>query len=499
MAPEQVFAGSNLTLTRFGVLVGGFDATANDIKLYFSRDGSSFPFHRSIAPPDGVILGAVRGGKRFAMAGGANSLTYCVVYGETFTGLTQMRVNCETFPALGFDGAPLPSTGNDTFPLAETIDPSDHPISGLKDLAETGAPHLETGLVLMNNVNGTYAGLCFSDFDFVSKSTRVSAFDGLTGRLFDLKNFDQPSSGSGFPYLDLWLFKDRTALTHPAGEGQRLTLLKLGADGKLEVVGNWPLPDPSMDSIPAPIFEDGFESGDTSSWSTSIGDSLDFLTFTVPFNLYFAQFAGGGGLFGQIILYALQNQVDTEVVMTLKDNDGNPLTIGLNGEEVVGELNAVIPAGGLRRFKTDTSGGVKVGSVTVASNRRLAGVVVFGGASGLAGVGASAPLEGFSAPMETNDQEQTNTGIAIMSLEEEEVTLELRLCDRDDELVASAQIKLVMMGHLAKFLNEFPWDEADLDLTDFEGTLKVTATGRIAATVIQTRPDQFATMPVAEL
>ncbi len=53
-----------------------------------------------------------------------------------------------------------------------------------------------------------------------------------------------------------------------------------------------------------------------------------------------------------------------------------------------------------------------------------------------------------------------------------------------------------MMGHLAKFLDEF---FPNLDFSDFASLLKVTADGRTAATVIQTRPNQFATMPVAEL
>ncbi len=151
VTPEQVFFSSNLVLTKFGVIAGGFDATANDIKLYLSTDGSNFSFHRSIAPPAGVILGAARGGKRFAMAGGANSRTYCIVYGETFTGLTQMRVNCETFPALGFNGAPALSTGNTTFPLTTLRNTSDNPIIGLQDGAETGPPNIETDLLLLNN------------------------------------------------------------------------------------------------------------------------------------------------------------------------------------------------------------------------------------------------------------------------------------------------------------------------------------------------------------
>ena len=114
-------------------------------------------------------------------------------------------------------------------------------------------------------------------------------------------------------------------------------------------------------------------------------------------------------------------------------------------------------------------------------------------------MGSSEALDnGFRAPMETNSAGSINTGIAVMNLENDQLTLDLQLCDRDDNPVASAQISLAAMGQLAKFVTEFNWDKA-ADFSDFEGTLKVTGDGRIAATVIQTRPTQFATMPVSAL
>ena len=171
----------------------------------------------------------------------------------------------------------------------------------------------------------------------------------------------------------------------------------------------------------------------------------------------------------------------------------------LNGPDVEGELEVTILAGGFRRFKTDGQGPISVASVTVTSDAPLAGVVVLGGSIGLAGVGSSDALDnGFRAPMETNTAGNINTGIAVMSLASDQLTLDLQLCDKDDNPVASDQISLAGMGQLAKFVTEFNWYKAP-DFSDFEGTLKVTATGRIAATVIQTRPDQFATPPVSPL
>jgi hypothetical protein len=214
------------------------------------------------------------------------------------------------------------------------------------------------------------------------------------------------------------------------------------------------------------------------------------------FSQFFAQFGDGAGLFSQIILFNLDPDREVTVTMIFKDNDGSPLSVDLNGELVTGEKTIVIPAGGLRSFKTDGLGDLLDGTVTVVSDQEVAGVILFGGTSGLAGVGSSAAQPGrVTAPMETNSALEINTGIAVMNLEEDAVNLDLQLCDRDGAVLASAAAVLPGMGHLATFVSDFEWSTA-VDFSDFEGTLKVTADGLIAATAIQTRPGQFATLPV---
>lgn len=51
-------------------------------------------------------------------------------------------------------------------------------------------------------------------------------------------------------------------------------------------------------------------------------------------------------------------------------------------------------------------------------------------------------------------------------------------------------------GHMALFVNQFDWSE-NVDFSIFQGLLEVVASGKIAATVIQSRPSQFATLPVS--
>jgi len=106
--------------------------------------------------------------------------------------------------------------------------------------------------------------------------------------------------------------------------------------------------------------------------------------------LDFAQFADGAGLFSQIILFNPDPDLEANLTLVLRDDEGNPLNVDLNGEQVSGQMTALIPAGGLRRFGSDGLGDLTTGWVQVTSDRTVAGVVLFGGTNGLAGVGSSA-------------------------------------------------------------------------------------------------------------
>ncbi len=224
------------------------------------------------------------------------------------------------------------------------------------------------------------------------------------------------------------------------------------------------------------------------------------IAFEPEYKLYFAQFGDGlGVLASEIILVSLDPENPTTAVVILKGQDGEPLSVDLNGDQVVGELHDVlVPADGKVVLETDGEGDLVVGSVTVCSNLPLAGVIVFSGTVGLAGVQSSEALVHFAAPIKALGND-IRTGIAIMNLEGVAVRLTLELVGEDGELVAGAEIILGAMGQLSAFVDEaerFPWDQA-VDFSDFEGTVRAWADGRVAATVVQTRPDQFATQPVA--
>ena len=226
------------------------------------------------------------------------------------------------------------------------------------------------------------------------------------------------------------------------------------------------------------------------------------IAFEPEYKLYFAQFGDGlGVLASEIILVSLDEENATTADVILKRQDGGPLSVDLNGTQVNGLLeDVVIPAGGKVALETDGEGDLLVGSVTVCSDRPLAGVIVFSGTVGLAGVQSSEALADFVAPIKALGN-KIRTGLAIMNLEEVEVRLSLELVGADGELVATAEIVLDAMGQLSAFVDEtekFPWSAA-VDFSNFEGELRAWADGWVGATVVQTRPDQFATQPVAGL
>lgn len=224
--------------------------------------------------------------------------------------------------------------------------------------------------------------------------------------------------------------------------------------------------------------------------------------------LYFAQFGNGLGLFSQITLINRDSE-SANARIVLRGNDGQPLLVDLDGMPLPeGVLDISLPPSGLRALETDGLGELAVGAVTVLSDRPLAGVILFGGPSGLTGVADSPESQGFRIPVETNAELGVNTGIAVQNLEEVPVNLTLELLDPDGDLLATAQsgpeTELPAQGHSSRFVNEFSW-APEVDFSLFRGILQVVPTtgsppspARVSATALQTRPNQLATLPIVQ-
>jgi hypothetical protein len=222
--------------------------------------------------------------------------------------------------------------------------------------------------------------------------------------------------------------------------------------------------------------------------------------------LNFPQFADGVGFSTQL---AFTNTGTEAANLTVRLRGSNGADLGFNvagdritlpGNQHNGTYDLVVPAGGVRVLRTDGTGGLVVGSARVEAPPSITGVLTFGGTFGLASVGASAAtFEGFTAPVESDTPAGINTGIAAMNLSDSETTLTAELYSEAGALVAAANpVVLAAFAQQALFVNEFQW-QTPVNFAQFRGLLKVGTSGRIAATVLQTRPNQLATMPVRPL
>lgn len=213
--------------------------------------------------------------------------------------------------------------------------------------------------------------------------------------------------------------------------------------------------------------------------------------------LHFAQFGEGSGFVSEIILDSLDEANPTHARIFLRLDDGAPFPAILNGEQVSdGVLQVEVPAGGSVSLITGGMGAPRAGSAAVRSDRPLSGVILFGGDFGLAGVGAGAPLEnGFIGPVRTISALGVNTGVALQNLEPTPTTVTFQLVDADGAVVAEATVDLPGDGHVAAFPSQLNFDPP-VDFSDFRGTIRASSTGPIAAVMLQTRPGQFATLPV---
>ncbi len=225
-----------------------------------------------------------------------------------------------------------------------------------------------------------------------------------------------------------------------------------------------------------------------------------------PQTLHFAQF--GAGVQGQdrldsrLLFLNLNLSEEADVTIRFRDDQGQPATVTVNGAAAPGELQITVPPGALRTLDTSEQQQLVSGSVSVDSTQPLAGVILFTGSVGVAGVASSPPFQqSLVTPVISLEEGSVNTGIAVQELSGAEALLEIRLFTADRTSVASAQLTLPAHGHRALFVNQFDWVvEAGqvLDFSDLRGLLEVRFTGEITATAIQTRPGQFATLPVAQ-
>ncbi len=128
----------------------------------------------------------------------------------------------------------------------------------------------------------------------------------------------------------------------------------------------------------------------------------------------------------------------SEAEVQIRDDDGNPLQLTLNGDGTDRTVRVLVPAHGAVTLKSSGDGSVQTGAIRVTADRPLSGFVLFdAGTGGVAGVGESAPLLHSRSPVETGSG--VNSGIAVMGLGKDQI-LDPELRSGAGEILARASL-----------------------------------------------------------
>ena len=269
------------------------------------------------------------------------------------------------------------------------------------------------------------------------------------------------------------------------------------------ISGTVSLLDPGVYTVTVSVSDGTGTSSATFSWTVSAGAFSEAL--------YFSQFGNGTSprwitgtdgvkLFSQITLVNLSSKEQVQAIVDIRDDDGNLLPVGLNGEPTGGSKHVVIPAAGSVFLKTDGTGDLRTGSVSVRSDGELSGAIVVGSELGRIAYADNRAVGAFLAPANQDglgtgaSAEIVRIGVSIMNLEDEETTVHLQLLDAEGRLQATGQVTLPPHGHLARFIDELTWS----GVPNCNGTLRgaVAGTGRVAVAVVGVAPTGFWSLPV---
>lgn len=190
--------------------------------------------------------------------------------------------------------------------------------------------------------------------------------------------------------------------------------------------------------------------------------------------------------------------------LTLRDQNGNPLTVRSGGSLPWSETSFSLPPYGSQVWKlepTSPDGELQVGSAVVlndAPQGTIYGVATFeyrvGGVLRTAvGVIGSEPVDGVTIPVDSDDGESRYPGFAVANLTVDDLDLTVTLFDLGGKQAYRFQLRVPKQGQIARFLRELVPGTAR-----FKGlmVIKAAAGGRFAAVALSMRSEVFASLPV---
>lgn len=224
--------------------------------------------------------------------------------------------------------------------------------------------------------------------------------------------------------------------------------------------------------------------------------------YNTAYALNFAHIGSGLGITSETVFANPSATSAVAAKLEFFDDAGLPTAFNIAAAGSRSSIDFTVPPLGSVGLSTDGGGPLKAGSAVVTSDNVLGGVIRLGiPGLGIAGVGDSAPFNGFVIPVRRKAG-GINTGIALRNVEAAAIGLSLTLRNKQGQVVAGGIREISALagrGHLAQFVNElFPSAATD----DFEGTLVVQAvSGKVAAVALEvgSLPGQFTTLPVIAL
>ena len=192
-------------------------------------------------------------------------------------------------------------------------------------------------------------------------------------------------------------------------------------------------------------------------------------------DLYFAQFANGGGWSSSLYFANPLGEASTGTLSFL-DDGGNPLIVPADRWLTPASAGITILPRGSAVLSTDGEGALVAGTAILRASSAVGGVLTFARPDlGMATVSGSVPTAAFIIPVARSADLKTSTGVAIASAGTA-VKLALTLRNESGEPVPGGNVTLDLPsnGHLARYVEElFP----QVDLRAFRGTLTVAAQG----------------------
>ena len=218
-----------------------------------------------------------------------------------------------------------------------------------------------------------------------------------------------------------------------------------------------------------------------------------------PTTRRFAQFGDGDGISSTMILVNPFEE-ETSGTVRLFASDGSPLLVEINGKPVEGAFSFSLPARGVAFFAGDGAGDLAAGWVEVESDLQIGGTILFAGGFGVAGVGSVEAARRFLLPVESDPGSEVQTGVALANPQDSAVEVALTLRGEDGKPITggSASLSLPARGQLAQFPSEI-FDAQLIDLSNFRGTLEVSASQPVVGMAIRVSPGEFATLPVTRM